>query len=137
MSAKTKAFIITMGVFFATVVFLTYYSKQVFLKNLPVVEVAMPQRAEQLNSGRFAYSVPAAAIHFDMQTGQYYVLLLQEVSDILGDNYRPVATTVTLLYQDEETARIDGLVYVEPIILTDDPRVNAGGRVMVEEMPER
>jgi len=137
MGVKTRAFIITLSVFFAVVALLTFYSKQVFLKSLPVVEVAMPQRAELLANGRYAYEVPVEAVRYNMKTSTYYVLLLKEASDVLGDNYYPAAAVITLLYRDDVTAKIDGLVYVEPVILTIDSRVEAGSRLLVDVLPER
>jgi len=133
MSGKTKAFILTLAVFFAAAAFLTFYSKQVYLANLPRVEAVMPVRGEKLESGRYAYTVPASAIHYTEQTHEPYVLVLKEVSDVLGDNYFPEATKITLLTLDEAKAVIDGLVYVNPVILSDDPRVLQGSRLMPKD----
>ena len=133
MSSKTKAFILTLALFFATAALLTFYSKQVFLANLPRVAVVMPERGDKLASGRYAYTVPVAAIHYTERTHEPYVLVLKEVSDILGDNYYPEMTKITLLKLDETTAVIDGLVYVNPVILSDDPRVLQGSRLMLED----
>jgi len=133
MSGKTKAFAITLAVFFAAVMFLTFYSKQVFLANLPCVEAVMPERGEKLASGRFAYIVPVAAIHYTEKTHEPYVLILKEVSDVLGDNYYPEVTKITLLKLGEAEAVIDGLVYVEPVILSDDPRVEQGSRLLLKD----
>ncbi|MCL1820848.1 MAG: hypothetical protein FWG36_09370 [Oscillospiraceae bacterium] len=136
MSVKTIVFLAVMSLYLASLLFLTYYSKQVYQKNLPVVTAVMPERGERLDNGRYSYIILTEAIRINPETGMPYVLVLKEANDVLGLNYFLQSARVIVHYMDDEYAVVDGFVYIEPIALSDDPRVNAGVRVRVKEEGE-
>ena len=120
-----------MSAFLVSVLFLTYYSKQFFYNSLPTVSTVMPEIAEKLDNGRYSYTIPAGAVRKDIMGG-VYVLVLKKVSDALGDHYYASRTDITILRFEGERAAVDGFVWIEPVICSDDEGVDDKTRVRLE-----
>ena len=58
------------GLCLAAVLFLTFYSKAGFLQKSAYCSICMPESAEQLENGRFSYSIPSESVRFDPITGE-------------------------------------------------------------------
>jgi len=130
---KRNTLIIIAAVYFIAVIFLTNYSSRVFLNGLPVVETFLPIRGAMMENGRHAYLVPKNSVKIDIMTMSYYVCILEEKNDILGKNYYPRKITVIPVSTEDEYISIDGLKYVQPVILLDDPRIENGIRVRLND----
>jgi hypothetical protein len=122
-----------MGLFFGLTVFLTYYSKVVYLRNLPAVAAAMPERTGEMKNGRYTYIVPETAIHMDIMR-KTYVLTARYQADIMGERHLAVRVDVWVLERRKDgTALVDGIVREEPVLTDTGDRISAGAAVKLEK----
>ena len=129
LSAKTIIFLSFMVLFFALAGYLTYYSKVVYLNNLPDYEMIKPQIAEEYHNGRSTYFIPKSALHKDETTGKYYILVARRTNDVLGERYLVTQINVWLLEEKEEIVRVDGIVWEDPVLLVEEGEVKEGQAV--------
>lgn len=129
LSKKTVIFVSFMVLFFALAGYLTYYSKVVYLKNLPEFEMVKPQLAEEYHNGRETYYIPEKALHKDEMTGKYYIFVARHTKDFLGERYLVVHLNVWMLEKKDGKVRVDGIVWEEPILIVEKGEVQVGQAV--------
>lgn len=129
LSAKTIIFLSFMMLFFVMAGYLTYYSKVVYLNNLPVYEMIKPQITEEYHNGRATYLIPKNALHKDETTGKYYIFVARRTNDVLGERYLVTQINVWLLEEKEEIVRVDGIVWEDPILIVEEGQVKEGQAV--------
>lgn len=81
----------------------------------------------------YAICVPLSALHLDSRN-QAYVLVLQEVTGVMGKQLQAKKVNVTVLEQNETTAALaEGAIGTkDPVIVSADRTIDIGSRVRVE-----
>lgn len=131
---KTIIFLCFMILFFLTAAYLTYYSGEVYLKNLPKVVTQMPEASGEYLNGRMTYFVPAEAIHKDITNGNFYVLTARYTQDVLGERYVAVRTNVWIVEETKEgRVRVDGIVWEEPILVGTGDTIMPGDAIFYQK----
>lgn len=117
MSPKTVTFILFMLAFWGVTVFFTYASQIAYRKNLPRVSVIMPVRTENMENGRYQYTVMEDAVRTD-QFGKEFLLAARFQKDILGERYRTVRIDIRIKERNsDKTVLVDGIVREEGIVM--------------------
>lgn len=110
---------------------MTYYSKVVFIRNLPVVDTVDPKRTGDMKNGRYTYLVPQDSLHID-NTHKTYLLTARYQSDILGQRYMAVKIDVWVLTKQKDgMAVIDGMVREEPVLTGTGDTIKNGDSIAV------
>lgn len=130
---RTAVFTAFMIAFFGITIYLTYYSEVVHERNLPVVKTVLPQYCSEQSGDNARYEVPDSAIYWDARN-QPYLLVVRHESDIMGDRYRTSSLHVWLKGETEDgLSVVEGIIWVEPVIVDSDREVAAGMDVRPEE----
>lgn len=125
-SLRTVIFLTFMIVFFGTTGYLTYYSKNFYLENLPIVNTAMPERMEVNENGRYSYLISGESIHTD-PFNNTYVLAARHISDLMGERFLAVKIEIWILEEQEDgRVLIDGIVQEEPILVGTGDTIKDG-----------
>lgn len=82
-------------------------------------------------SQAYTCCVPLTALHMDAQN-RAYVLTLETVNTVLGQQTRAAKVMVTVLDKNEKTAALEGLLTDKQIIVSSDRTVDSGSRVRAE-----
>lgn len=131
MERRTTVFLAFMIVFFGMTGYLTYYSRVVYLGNLPAVTVIMPERTGDLKNGRYTYVVPEDSIKVDPM-GKTYILTARYQTDIIGERYLATRIDVWVLERrDDNMAIIDGMVREEPVLTGAGDLIGIGDSIVV------
>ena len=82
-------------------------------------------------SQAYSYCVPLSALHMDAQN-RAYVLVLETVNTVLGNETRAAKLSVTVLDKNETVAAVEGALTDKEVIVSADRAVDSGSRVRVE-----
>lgn len=134
MDLRTKIFLSFLLIFFACTAYLTYYSKVVYLRELPKVEAVMPELVEgEEANGRYLYVIPKEAILVDASF-KPYILTARLYHDIMGQRYRAYRVHVWIKEEREDgNAVVEGIIRMEPVIVRSDKPVCEGSAVALAE----
>lgn len=131
---RTAAFLIFMIVFFAVAGYLTYYSKVVYLRNLPQVAMQQPEASGEYVNGRMTYYIPQAALHKDETSGAYFIMTARHTRDVLGERYLAVRVDVRVMERTEDQmALVDGIVWAEPVLVETEKTIQNGDAIKYTE----
>jgi len=132
MKIGKKLFIFIMLCYWGGAVFFTFYSKEVYDKNLPVVTVIRPKLTQVEKYGRNAFIIPDEAVNFD-DLG-FYIFVAREKNDVLGDNYTVWRVDISILEKNDGESTVDGIYYTEPVIIHSTKPIGSGSRVKLSEI---
>lgn len=131
---RTKIFLTFMLVFFSITAYLTYYSKVVYLRELPKAETVMPELVEnEKKNGKYLYVIPKEAVSVDSQY-RTYILTARFEQDIMGARYH--AYQVHVWIEEERTdgtAVVEGIIREEPVIVRADKPIGKGSAIALKE----
>lgn len=118
MERKTVVFVVFMLGFLGMLLYFTYYSRILYVKNLPTVVTVMPERSEYYENGRFLYYVSTCAVQRDTE-GKDFIYTAREYEDVLGQRNIVTKILIRVIETKEDKTLIDGIVQEEPIITED------------------
>ena len=75
--------------------------------------------------------VPNSALRKDVNG--YYILVLKEETNVMGQIFKAHRVNITLIDSDQSLSAIKGLTYMEPIIIASTTPIDYGSRVKYEE----
>ena len=102
--------------------------------SLPAADIPLGAGMELTFTRRsqaYTCCVPLTALHMDAQN-RAYVLTLETVNTVLGQQTRAAKVMVTVLDKNEKTAALEGLLTDKQIIVSSDRAVDSGSRVRAE-----
>ena len=102
--------------------------------SLPAADIPLGAGMELTFTRRsqaYTCCVPLTALHMDAQN-RAYVLTLETVNTVLGQQTRAAKVMVTVLDKNEKTAALEGLLTDKQIIVSSDRTVDSGSRVRAE-----
>jgi len=102
--------------------------------SLPAADIPLGAGMELTFTRRsqaYTCCVPLTALHMDAQN-RAYVLTLETVNTVLGQQTQAAKVMVTVLDKNEKTAALEGALTDKQIIVSSDRTVDSGSRVRVE-----